>query len=129
MTADEQGYNGWRGGYCTWAVNLWLSNEEGLYNEARELVAAPIDLLGAESSYVYIDDKARRRRLVAADRLKHWVRDLVDLDEASLRADLVGYALDEVDWLELAESWLEDADEDEDEAARTLAREGYEAGA
>lgn len=127
---QESGYNGWRN-YPTWCVNLWLGNEEGLYNEARELVSAPIDLLGTESSYVFVDDKARRRRLVAADRLKHWVReDLAPDLGASFAADLLGYALDEVDWLEIAEAWLEDVDElDEDEAARILARDGYEAGA
>jgi len=106
-------YNGWRN-YPTWCVNLWLGNDEGSYNEARKLVSAPIDLLGAESSYSLVDPP-RRRRLVAADRLKRWVRDIAEPDEASLCSDLVGYALDEVDWLELAEPWLEDVDEDEDD--------------
>jgi hypothetical protein len=111
VTADEQGYNGWTN-YPTWAVNLWLSNDEGLYNATRELIAAPIDLLGAESSYVYVEPE-RRRRIVAADRLKGWVRDELAPDlGATFAADLLGYALDGVDWFEIADAWLEDLPED-----------------
>ena len=29
MDREPEGYNGWRN-YPTWAVNLWLSNDEGL---------------------------------------------------------------------------------------------------
>lgn len=36
-TTEDQTYNGWKN-YPTWAVNLWLSNDEGLYNSTRELV-------------------------------------------------------------------------------------------
>jgi hypothetical protein len=101
-------YNGW-GNYPTWCVNLWLSNEESLYNEARELVSAPVDLLGSESSLVYVEPD-RRRRIAAAERLKSWVRDDLAPDlGASFAADLLGYALDDVDWFELADAWLEDA--------------------
>lgn len=126
MTADEQGYNGWTN-YPTWAVNLWLSNDEGLYNATRELVAAPIDLLGAESSYSLVEP-AQRRRLVAANRLRHWVRDELAPDlGATFAADLLGYALDEVDWFEIAEAWLEDVP-DPEAAIEAAEAAGYVAG-
>jgi hypothetical protein len=104
-------YNGWAN-YPTWNVNLWLSNEEGLYRQALELVSAPVDLLGTESSSVYIDED-RRHRYVVAERLKHYVTfDLAPDLGASFAADLLGYALDQVDWFELADAWLESAAEE-----------------
>lgn len=124
---QDEGYNGWSN-YPTWAVNLWLSNDEPLYRETQELVSAPVDLLGAESSYVYVEPE-RRRRIVAADRLKHWVReDLAPDLGASFAADLLGYALDEVEWLELAEAWLEDAGPSAEAAIGAADSAGYEAG-
>jgi len=33
--ATEQKYNGWKN-YETWNVTLWIGNDEGLYNLAKE---------------------------------------------------------------------------------------------
>ena len=108
--AEDQTYNGWTN-YPTWAVNLWLSNDEGLYNEARALVA---------DRMVYVDhsdDNVKQgvwtveqaRRFHVSDDLKSWVRDELSPDlGASFAADLLGYALDQVNWDEIANSWIED---------------------
>lgn len=32
QAVEDTTYNGWKN-YPTWCVNLWLSNDEGLYNE------------------------------------------------------------------------------------------------
>lgn len=97
MNADEQGYSGWRN-YPTWCVNLWLSNDEGLYNEALEIAAA--------SKY------DEHPRAATADSLKRWVRDDLAPDlGASFAADLLGFALDQVDWFEIADAWLEAVEE------------------
>lgn len=34
----DETYNGWKN-WETWNTNLWIANEEGWYNEAREIVA------------------------------------------------------------------------------------------
>jgi hypothetical protein len=95
---DEQGYNGWKN-YPTWNVNLWLSNDEGLYNATRELVRDAID--NGEESTARVD---------TADHIRHFVRDELAPDlGASFAADLLGYSLDCVDWFEIADAWLEDA--------------------
>lgn len=108
---SDETYNGWTN-YETWCVNLWLSNEEPLYREALELVSAPIDLLGSESCYVYVEED-RRPRIAAADRLKRWVCDDLAADlGASFAADLLGSALDNVDWFEIADAWLEQVAEE-----------------
>jgi hypothetical protein len=90
-------YNGWKN-YPTWAVNLWLSNDEPLYHEALERAQNPLVAPGD--------------RIAVADEFKTWVRDDLAPDlGASFAADLLGYALDQVDWLEIADAWIENARE------------------
>jgi|SRR5579859_4299671 len=103
---SEQGYNGWSN-YPTWAVNLWLSNDEGLYNATRELVSDVAEHYAGP----YFERKDVPRHEIA-DALKTWVRDELAPDlGATFAADLLGYALDGVDWYEIAEAWLEDVAE------------------
>lgn len=93
-------YNGWKN-YPTWCVNLWLSNDEGLYNATRELVE------DANTSRPEGASDATHRRVIA-DVLTQWVRDDLAPDlGASFAADLLGYALGQVDWHEIADVWLE----------------------
>lgn len=92
MSRDEEGHNGWAN-YPTWAVNLWLSNDEPLYRQTRWVVASAS---GGETE-----------RVDVADALKSWVsEDLVPDLGGSMAADLLGYALELVDWLEIADAWL-----------------------
>ena len=101
MTRDEKAtYNGWSN-YETWAVNLWLTNEEGSYrywtDRTRELLAE--DVVCGESR-VQLD------RL--ADELKESVCEECEVQTASLAADLMTAALGAVDWYEIARSFLDD---------------------
>ena len=93
--SDEQGHNGWKN-YPTWNVNLWLSNDEGLYHQTVAMVSET-------------RDHAKLVRVETADMLKSFVRDeLAPELGASFAADLLGFALDQVDWFEIADAWLED---------------------
>lgn len=98
---NDTTYNGWTN-YPTWAVNLWLGNDEGLYNATTELVA---DILKDEPN----DEPLQQHTLsVVANSLKTWVcNDLAPDLGASFAADLLGYALDCVDWTEIADAWIE----------------------
>lgn len=103
MTSDTT-YNGWKN-YPTWNVHLWLTNDEGLYSYCLEIVR---ESRKSESKYDV------PQRVYLADSLKDLVREteedgglLPDLG-ASLASDLLGYALDCVDWFEIADAFLED---------------------
>ena len=94
MMSDET-YNGWSN-YPTWCVNLWLANEQPLYEETRYRVGAVMD----------------EGRVAVADAIKGYVVDELAPDlGASFAADLLGFALASVDWFELADAWLEDVRE------------------
>jgi hypothetical protein len=105
----EKGYQGWAN-YETWNVALWIDNEQGTYSErCRMAEQAKEDAAEDENvaSGIWTAEQAARYRL--ADTLKEWVTDelMPDLG-ASMAADLLGAALSEVDWQEIAENWLEE---------------------
>lgn len=108
-TEKSEGYNGWKN-YETWAVGLWIDNERGDYERMKGLVADAVEaapMLAPVKDGIWTVEQGRKFRL--ADALKEWVNNelLPDLG-ATLAADLLGAAVSEVDWHELAESYLTD---------------------
>lgn len=109
----EKGYNGWTN-YETWAVNLWMDNEEGTYNHWRD-----------EARTVLKHNKNNKEEAAnrLADLLKGEYEDGVEdaLNEqykASLYSDLLNSALSEVDWYEIAEKKVDEILEDEEYKAK-----------
>jgi len=104
-------YNGWKN-YETWAVALWIDNEQSTYSywreRAQELREAAPD---REEKYWTEDDYVKFN---LADELKEQLND--DADDllesvgqsASLYSDLLIGALSEVDWSEVAEHYMEE---------------------
>lgn len=90
---ETKTYNGWTN-YETWLVNLWLGNEQGTADywleRAREL-----------SGHVY-----PTRAL--ADELREEIAEQSFPEVPGLYGDLLGAALSEVDWREIAEHWIAD---------------------
>jgi hypothetical protein len=95
---NDTTYNGWSN-YQTWNVNLWLSNEEPLYDKVR----------GMAERYKDADDKDAAR-IGLADDLRPFVEQMVFGDEEvyGIRGDLLTHALGMVDWYEIAGTWLEE---------------------
>jgi hypothetical protein len=95
-------YNGWSN-YPTWAVNLWLDNDRGLYEERNERVSAIVaETVSRSPKYWTL---AQSHLYATEDMLKEWVADLAadEYEEPTMVADLIGYALGEVNWREIAE--------------------------
>lgn len=95
MTAPDRKYQGWSS-YETWLVNLWITNDEGLYELAKEA-------LGNR----HAGDRPE-------DRLKDFVEELAQEGAEGFRLDLINSALAEVDWREIAGSLAEDSGDPEE---------------
>lgn len=112
----DKGYNGYKN-YETWAVALWIDNEEPLYRERLDRIFYTLEDASANyetectvKSVVTIEDYARHR---VADMLKDWIGEMSPDLGASLWADLLNAAISEVDWNELAEHWIPESREDD----------------
>ncbi len=105
----DASHQGWAN-YETWAVRLWLANDEGLYRScdllAREAVE---DADACDQVNDGIWSREQARRFMLADRLKEFLAESNPLaDRPSVFADLLGSALDAVSYDELADAFLDD---------------------
>lgn len=104
-------HNGWQN-YETWVVKLWLDNDEGSYrhwnNRTREIWEECET--GGNS---FATDQSQRARIALAEELKDTITNEGPELGASMYADLLNAALSEVDWHELANAFLQDAEIEE----------------
>ena len=112
MEQDEQRYNGWTN-YETWVTALWLDNDQATqdywWEVARKCRDAAPAASQVEEGIWTIDQTAR---FTLADALKEEVSEGTPVTaEASLYADLLGAALQEVNWHEIAEHYLTNLDD------------------
>jgi hypothetical protein len=97
MMGREATYNGWTN-YETWNVKLWLDNDEGTSYMVEEWAAE-----NREDAY----------RL--AELIKDYCEECAPDLPASMYSDLLRGALDSVDWREIAEAYIEDLPEIDEE--------------
>lgn len=98
-------YNGWHN-YETWAVKLWIDNEEPSYRYWQEATRAA---WGDPEEWDGESNRSRKARMALADQLKdEYAENAPELD--GIYSDLLGAALSEVDWYEIADSMLTDAE-------------------
>ncbi len=111
---NDKKYNGWTN-YETWNVALRLDNDEGSHQHWVQ---------ASEEAWEEAEARAHWTReesavFALADRLKEEIEENAPDLRSSLYADLLGAALSEVNWREIAEHYIEDVDnteeEDEDE--------------
>ena len=106
MNQDESKcYNGWTN-YETWAVNLWINNDEGGYRFWRERTEAVLtEVREQKNSDENILEIAYSR---LAEELKEAIHAECTIPKATLAADLMNAALAEVDWREIARDMIDD---------------------
>jgi len=94
----EQDYNGWTNRE-TWAVALWINNEEGLYNQAQDLV---------QEARECQDNDALN---CLSDALENFIYDFFDDEWENFKAmrNDIG-SLWRVNWREIAESFLSEVE-------------------
>ena len=102
------GYQGWSN-YETWAVKLWIDNEEGSHTYWRERAEEIWEEAEATETFVSFTKYENARRELAGA-----LHDAIDEDmpeairestDGTMYADLLNAALSEVDWREIAQSW------------------------
>lgn len=98
-------YDGWTNRE-TWALNLWLQNDEGFYEMTRERVREAVA------------GSAGKRPGLAGIAVQNFWEELTDPDEELMsRRDILAMVRDvgseyRVDWDAIGASWLEDIRED-----------------
>ena len=102
MENEEKGYNGWTN-YETWAVALWLGNEQATSDYwddvARNCLIEAREAAQVESGTWTIAEAATYD---LAAQMKEDICSGSPLEEADMYTDLLNAALSSVDWDEIA---------------------------
>lgn len=101
-------YNGWTN-YETWNAALWLGNEEGSSRYCDELAQEAYDQAEADKTFTRLEQAA----FALAERLKSLFEDNEELPESGWMADAINTYLSEVNWHEIAETYLENVEQEE----------------
>ncbi len=103
-----EAYNGWEN-YPTWAVHLWLTNDQGTESYWREAAAEAVREARREPRQGW--ELEETARMILADRLKDEVDGGAVTEGSSLWSDLLTWALERANWQHVARALLEDLPE------------------
>ncbi len=103
---EDRTYNGYTN-YETWNVALWIDNEQGPQNYWLETAAQCLaDAPNASQVAEKIWTVEQAAKFALADQLKEWHQENVP-EISGCYADLLGAALSEVNWDEIAGNLLD----------------------
>ena len=104
MSADS--YNGWTN-YETQNVKLWLNKNQSASDYWKKVARECFDNAEADKTFTQLENASFDLR----DKLKNQIEDENPLiDQASMWSDLLGAAISEVKWQEIAENFLSSVD-------------------
>ena len=108
----ETGYNGWTN-YETWAVSLWISNEQSSQEYWHEQARSVFERCADKRPNALMDAASNRRSMLASmlkDEHESGAEEFMG-NQSSVFADLMNAALGSVDWYEVAQSLLDEVEE------------------
>jgi hypothetical protein len=103
----ESGYQGWTN-YETWAVNLWLGNEQVSSNYWNETAQNAYDEAKA-GQYL---TRMEAATIALSETLKAEIEEAAPELENGMFSDLLNAALSEVNWREIAEAYLDNVNQE-----------------
>ena len=108
----DKTYNGWNN-RATWLINQYMSNDCGTYSWLNEIIST--NLKEYKDKYYHLSDEliSEIAEVLRVD-ITEMFHPKIKSDDTTewIKEDLLGYALNEADWFELAKShtldWIED---------------------
>lgn len=108
MKMEDKKYNGWTN-YETWVVNLWMDNDENSYKFWLSEGKRCLDKTEPNDSFTLRESARYELQLSMRDYFE--VNNPLE-ENSSVYTDLLRAALSEVNWNEIAASWIDRTLED-----------------